>query len=69
MTILTEPGNHKHTIRAVVFAAHPTKGNTVADVALNNNGTPLGQRIRVLFASALGDGWTVFDWYPAEGEF
>ncbi|MBL1176857.1 hypothetical protein [Pantanalinema sp. GBBB05] len=69
MTILTEPGNHKHTVRAVAFAAHPALGNTVADVVLNNNGTPLGQRIRNLVASVLGEEWTVMDWYPAEGEF
>lgn len=69
MTISTEPGNHKHTIRAIAFAAHPEKGNTVADVVLNNNGTPLGQRIHGLIAAVLGDDWIVMDWYPAEGEF
>lgn len=69
MTILTEPGEFKHTIRAIAFAAHPSRGNIVADVVLGDNCSPLGDRIRNLVASKLGNDWTVLDWYPAQGEF
>lgn len=71
MTILTEPEakTAKHTIRAVAFVSHPDKGSTAADIVVANNGHPVGQRIRNLVASTLGDDWTVFDWHTAEGEF
>lgn len=68
MTIITEPGNYCHSIHAVVFAAHPEKGSTVADVVVAANCKPIGQRIRNLVASVLGDEWEVFDWHTADGE-